>query len=455
MIIRTINPATEDIINEYTIMSEKQISALIDAGHLTYSVWKKTKFSKRKELILNLAGLLRQKKEEFAKLMATEMGKPIANGKAEIEKCAWVCEHYAEYAESYLQERIIQTEMKKTMVCYQPMGIVFGIMPWNFPFWQVFRFAVPTIMAGNTVILKHAPISTGTGNAIAELFLAAGFPEHLFQHFVLDNDLAARVIADNNVAAVTLTGSGKAGSSVAATAANYLKKAVLELGGNDPYLILADADLELAADCIVKSRLNNCGQVCIAAKRIIAVDSIYDELLAKIKTRMADYKMGDPLDEKTNLGPMARKDLRITLHQQVKDSIKLGAKLITGGEIPEGRGFYYPPTLLTQVHSGMPAFDEELFGPVIAIISVEDEALAIQLANQSPYGLGAAVFTQDRARGEHIAQYEIESGVCFVNALVSSDPRVPFGGIKASGYGRELSREGILEFVNTKTIAIQ
>lgn len=454
MIVRTINPATEAFVHEYTVLNENQISALIDAGHLTYCVWRNTPFSQRKQLMLQTAKLLRQKQDDFALLMSTEMGKPITAGRAEIEKCAWVCEHYAEHAETYLQTRTIQTEMKKTMVCYQPLGIVFAIMPWNFPFWQVFRFAVPTLMAGNAAILKHASISTGTGNAIAELFLEAGFPEHLFQHFVLDNDLAARVIANNNVAAVTLTGSERAGSAVASHAAKYLKKAVLELGGNDPYLILADADLDLAAKCIVDSRLNNCGQVCIAAKRIIVLKPVRDALIKKIKTLMTNYKMGDPLDAKTNFGPMARDDLRKTLHEQVLKSVKLGAKLIVGGEIPKRQGFYYPPTLLVDVHKGMPAFDDELFGPVIAIISADDEGQAIQLANHSSYGLGAAVFTRDLARGEHIARYELEAGACFVNAFVASDPRVPFGGIKRSGFGRELSREGILEFVNTKTVAI-
>lgn len=455
MIIRTVNPATEAVLNEYTTLKENQISSLIEAGHLTFSVWRKTPFSQRKQLMLNLAKQLAQKKEELAELMANEMGKPIALGQAEIEKCIWLCEHYAENAEAYLQPRTIKTEMKKTMVCYQPLGVVFAIMPWNFPFWQVFRFAVPTIMAGNAAILKHAPISTGTGNTIADLFLEAGFPEHLFQHFILDNDLAAKVIANNKIIAVTLTGSERAGAAVASNAANHLKKAVLELGGNDPYLILADADLDLAAKCIVKSRLNNCGQVCIAAKRIIALPSIRDELVEKIKSLVGEYKMGDPLDPNTNLGPMASEALRSALHEQVEKSIKLGAKLIFGGQIPNHQGFYYPPTLLVDVHKGMPAFDDELFGPVIAVISASDEAEAIQLANESRYGLGAAVFTRDEKRGEHIAQYEIEAGACFVNAFVASDPRVPFGGIKRSGFGRELSREGILEFVNTKTVAIQ
>jgi succinate-semialdehyde dehydrogenase/glutarate-semialdehyde dehydrogenase len=452
--INTINPATEELIKSYTILSEQQISSSIAAAHLTFNVWKKTRFSQRKQVMRRLAELLREKKEELACLITTEMGKPITAGRAEIEKCAWVCEHYADHAEEYLKSRVVKTEMKKAMVCYQPLGIVFAIMPWNFPFWQVFRFAAPTIMAGNAAILKHAPISTGSGNKIAELFLEAGFPEHLFQHFILNNDLAAKVIASKKVAAVTLTGSGKAGASVASIAARHLKKAVLELGGSDPYLVLHDADLDQAAMAVITSRLNNAGQVCIAAKRVIAVDVVYDSLLQKIQALMSHYKMGDPLEEQTNLGPMAREDLRTTLHEQVEKSIKAGAKLIEGGELPSRKGFYYPPTLLGNVSKGMPAFDEELFGPVIAMIRAKDEADAIDQANDSSYGLAAAVFTQDINRGEEIAREAIEAGTCFVNAFVASDPRLPFGGIKCSGYGRELSREGILEFVNTKTVAI-
>ncbi|MDI9819448.1 MULTISPECIES: NAD-dependent succinate-semialdehyde dehydrogenase [unclassified Legionella] len=454
MIIRTINPATEEVLQEYPTLSDKQISAYIDAGQLSFNVWKKSAFSLRAQAMLKLAQLLKEKQDELALLIANEMGKPVSQGRAEIEKCAWVCEHYARNAENYLQPRMIQTEMKKTLVGYQPLGIVFAIMPWNFPFWQVFRFAAPTLMAGNAAVLKHAPISTGSGNRIAELFLEAGFPQHLFQHFVLDNELASKVIANDKIVAVTLTGSEQAGSIVASNAARHLKKAVLELGGNDPYIVLEDADLDLAAKAIVTSRLNNTGQVCIAAKRIIAVDSVHDNLVEKIQALMADYKMGNPLDEKTNLGPMAREDLRETLHKQVLKSVKSGARLIEGGQIPTGKGFYYPPTLLQDVSKGMTAFDEELFGPVIAVVRAENETNAIQLANESQYGLGAAVFTRDLARGEHIARYEIEAGSCFVNTFVASDPRVPFGGIKRSGFGRELSREGILEFVNTKTVSV-
>ncbi|AHE67074.1 NAD-dependent succinate-semialdehyde dehydrogenase [Legionella oakridgensis] len=455
MQIKTINPATEEILQSYPLFKEEQVHAFIDAAHLCYQAWRKTSFSQRRQRMLKMAELLRKKQEEYAALMAKEMGKPLTAGKSEIEKCAWVCEHFAKQAEQYLAPRLIQTEMTKTKVCYQPLGVVFAIMPWNFPFWQVFRFAAPTIMAGNAAILKHAPISTGAGNAIAELFLEAGFPEHLFQHFILDNELAAKVIANEKIVGVSLTGSEKAGSIVASHAASHLKKSVLELGGNDPYIILADADLELAANCVVTSRMNNSGQVCIAAKRTIVVDEVVEEFVEHIVKLVEKFQMGNPLDPSTNFGPMARKDLRDTLHQQVLDSEKKGAKILRGGTVPHRKGFYYPPTILTNVSPGMPAFDDELFGPVIAIVSAEDEAHAIRLANQSKYGLGGAVFTSDLARGEKIATEEIEVGSCFVNTYVASDPRVPFGGIKRSGFGREISREGILEFVNTKTVSIK
>lgn len=452
--IQTINPATEEVIQNYLLLNNEQINSRIDAGHLAFQAWRKSDFSQRKKLMNRVADLLCKNKKQYASLITSEMGKPITSSEAEIEKCAWVCQYYAEQAEQHLKARFIDTDMKRTKVCYQPLGIVFAIMPWNFPFWQVFRFAAPTLMAGNAAILKHAPISTGTGEAIAELILEAGYPEHLFQHFIVDNEGAAKVIANNNVVAVTLTGSGKAGSSVASTAGKYLKKTVLELGGNDPYLVLEDADLDLAANAIISSRFNNAGQSCIAAKRILAVQSIADELIHKIEQLIMGYQMGDPKDPSTKLGPMARGDLRDALHQQVQKSIELGAKLQRGGVIPKRKGFYYPATLLTGVKPGMPAFDEELFGPVISVTAVEDEAEAIRLANKSQFGLGSAVFTRDIERGERIATEEIQAGSCFVNDFLASDPRLPFGGIKQSGYGRELSREGILEFINVKTVGI-
>lgn len=454
MNIQTRNPSTEQILQSYECLNEQEINEKLIKSHYAYLEWKKTPFSTRKLLMVQLARLLKNQADDLAVLMAMEMGKPIKAGNAEIHKCAWLCEHYAENSEEYLAPRVIQTEMNKAKVCYLPLGVVFAIMPWNFPFWQVFRFVVPTLMAGNTAVLKHAPISIGTGNRIEHLFLEAGFPSHVFQHLIVDNEGAAKVIEHPYSVAVTLTGSSGAGREVASHAGRFLKKTVLELGGSDPYLVLEDADLDLAASCIVTSRLTNSGQVCISAKRIIVLKSVEKKLVQKIIQHMSLFQMGDPLDPETKLGPLARSDLRDNLQIQVEKSLKLGAKILLGGIIPKGQGYYYPPTLLTEVTPGMPAFDEELFGPVIAIISANSEKEAITYANQSQYGLGAAVFTRDLEKGERIATYEIEAGVCFVNALVASDPRLPFGGIKGSGYGRELSKEGILEFVNTKTIAV-
>lgn len=454
MSIQTINPSTGQVLGTYSCLDVEMINDKIQKGHTAFQHWKKTSAAIRRELMTHLANLLIDKKNELALLMTKEMGKPIAAARLEIEKCSWVCLHYAEHAEGYLAPKFIKTDLKKSKVCYSPLGIVLAIMPWNFPFWQVFRFAVPTLMAGNAAILKHAPITTGTGNTIEQLFVEAGFPMHLFQHFIVDNDGVSIIIESDYVAAVTLTGSERAGKAVASQAGQFLKKTVLELGGSDPYIILEDADLDLAAQSIVTSRLNNTGQVCIAAKRVIAIKTIENELVNKILEKMLHYKMGDPCNEETQIGPLARKDLRDTLHFQIEKSIKQGAKLLCGGIIPEGKGFYYPPTLLTQVKPGMTAFEEELFGPVIAIISAENEKEAISLANNSKYGLGGAVFTKDLERGEAIATYEIEVGTCYVNSFVVSDPRLPFGGVKHSGYGRELSQEGILEFVNIKTVAI-
>lgn len=454
MYLETINPATEEVIKQYLALNEAEVNAKITATHFAFQAWRKTSFKKRSDLMLQLARLLRHKKQELANLIATEMGKPVTAGIAEIEKCALVCEHYAEMAEHYLAKKIIQTNMQKSLVTYQPLGIVFGIMPWNFPFWQVFRYAVPTIMAGNATVLKHAPISTGAALVIEALFREAGFFDDLFQTLVIDNDMAALVIAHPHIVAVTLTGSERAGSAVAAIAGKHLKRVVLELGGNDPYLILGDADVKHAAASVVTSRLNNAGQSCIAAKRLIVVQDVVDEFLAQVMHEMTRYTLGDPMQRTTTMGPIARGDLRATLHQQVMTSLAKGAEVLQGGQIPERAGYYYPPTLLTQVAPGMPAFDEELFGPVLSIIPVASEDEAIRLANLSQFGLGGGVFTRDLKRGEHIATDLIETGTCFVNQFVSSDPRLPFGGIKHSGFGRELSREGILEFVNIKTIGV-
>lgn len=454
MSIQTINPATESILETYPVMTQSAIGQHIEAVQTRFQSWKKVDMQERSQLLLNMAKLLRNKTNELVTLMAQEMGKPITAGVAEIEKCAVVCEHYAQYATDYLAPESVATEHYSSKVYYQPQGIIFAIMPWNFPFWQVFRFAAPNIMAGNVGILKHAPITTGSGLAIEQLFLEAGFPEHVFSTMVLTNEQAATVIAHTHISGVTFTGSEQTGMTLAACAGSYLKKVVMELGGSDPYLVLHDADLDLAAQVIVNSRLNNNGQTCIAAKRVIIVTEVADALIEKILSQVQTFQYGDPMDPNTKLGPMAREDLRAQVHQQVRETVAKGAMLRLGGFLPTERGYYYPPTVLTHVRPGMPAFDDEVFGPVFAITIAADEAEAIRFANQSRFGLGAAVFTRDLERGEWIASEELQVGQANVNSAVSSDPRLPFGGTKHSGYGRELAREGIREFMNIKTIVV-
>ena len=387
--------------------------------------------------------------------MTLEMGKPIAQSRAEVEKCAWVCEYYAENAEKFLSDELITTDASKSFVTFQPLGVVLAVMPWNFPFWQVFRFAAPSLMAGNSGILKHASNVSGCALAIEEVFREAGFPKNLFKTILVPSSEMESVIKNEKIKAVTLTGSVPAGKSVAKTAGSVLKKTVMELGGSDPYVILEDADLEMAAETCVNARLINGGQSCIAAKRFIVVEKIYNEFEKLFVEKMKSKKMGDPFDESNDLGPQASVSLRDDLHKQVEKSIKLGAELLLGGKIPEIKGAYYPPTVLSNVKKGMPAYDEELFGPVAAIIKSKDETEAIKIANDTIFGLGAAVFTSDMKRGEKIAKEKLQAGCCFVNAFVKSDPRLPFGGIKESGYGRELSAFGIKEFVNIKTIYIK
>lgn len=455
MTFQTINPATEQIIQSYQEMAENEVNNIITATHEAFLQWRQTSFAERAELMNKCAAILQKNKEEYAKLITQEMGKPIKQARSEIEKCAWVCNHYAKHAEEYLAPIMIKTEMQKSYVTYKPIGIVFAIMPWNFPFWQVFRFAAPTLMAGNAALLKHAPISTGAALAIEKLFAEAGMPKNLFRSLILTNEGAEKVIQHPYVAAVTLTGSDRAGKAVGSESGKALKKVVLELGGSDPYLILEDADLDLAAEACVNSRLNNAGQVCIAAKRLIVVNAVREKFTQLVIEKAKRYIMGNPMEESTILGPMARKDIRAEVHKQVSESVANGAKLITGGKIPEKQGFYYPPTILDDVAKGMPAYDQEIFGPVLAFIHAKDEDEAIQLGNDTSFGLAAAVFTKDIARGEKIAAEKMEAGSCAVNTFVASDPRLPFGGIKHSGYGRELNAEGIRAFVNVKTVSIK
>ncbi len=449
--ISTTNPTTGQSIAKYNLMSAPEALKLVDHAGKAFARWSRLEFSHRADLVRQLATILRQKKRVFAELMATEMGKPIVQGGAEIEKCAWVCEYLADFGAEFLQDEIVTTEAKKSYVAYEALGVIFGVMPWNFPFWQVFRFAVPALLAGNTVIFKHAPNTTGCGLAIAEAFKEAGFEDGVCTQVIIDLDLIETIVAHKNVGGVSLTGSVAAGKSIAALAGKHLKKCVLELGGSDPYLVLHDADLELASETCVTARMHNAGQTCVAAKRLIVDARVIEKFTALAKQKLDRFVMGDPLDVKTTLGPLVREDLREVLHRQVTESVKAGAQCLRGGLMCTGPGFFYPATLLTQVKKGMPAFDEELFGPVAVIVAARDEAHAIELANDSDFGLGAAVFTKDLERGEKIAR-EIFAGNCFVNAMVKSDPRLPFGGVKNSGLGRELGAHGMREFCNVKTV---
>ena len=455
MSMQVINPANGELVREYTEATAEEVQSILKDVHQAFLSWSETDFAHRAGLMREAAEVLRSDAKEHARLMAVEMGKPVRDGVAEVEKCAWVCEYYAENAERFLADEIIETDASKSYAAHRPLGVVLAVMPWNFPFWQVFRFAAPALMAGNVGVLKHASNVPGSALAIEGVFTRAGFPANVFRTLLIGSRQVESVIVNPRVMAVTLTGSTPAGKAVASAAGRVLKKSVLELGGSDPYLVLEDADLPSAVETCVVSRLINAGQSCIAAKRFIVVDAVREEFEKRFVDRMRAAKMGDPLDEQTEVGPQARVDLRDELHQQVEGSVRKGARLLLGGRIPDGPGAYYPPTVLTDVGKGMPAYDEELFGPVAAIIPVADTARAVAVANDSIFGLGAAVFTENAVKGEEIAKEKLQAGACFVNAFVKSDPRLPFGGIKESGYGRELSAHGIKEFVNVKTVFVK
>src|SRR5262245_36177405 len=453
--ITSVNPATGSEIKTYDEMTPEQAAAAIVDADRAWQRWRKRSFDERAVPMKQAAGILRARKDELARLMAEEMGKPLKQGVAEAEKCAWACEYYADTAAAHLASETAKTDASKSYVAFEPLGVVLAVMPWNFPFWQVFRFAAPALMAGNTGVLKHAPNVPGCALAIEEVFRKAGFPDHAFRTLLIGSKHVEAVIEHPLVTAVTLTGSTPAGKAVASKAGAMIKKTVLELGGSDAYVVLEDADLDATVTACVASRLINAGQSCIAAKRFVVVEALRRPFEEAFVTHMRQARVGDPLDEHTQVGPLARHDLRADLHHQVQVSLAKGATCLLGGVLPDGEGAYYPPTVLTQVTKGMPAYDDELFGPVAAIIAVPDEQAAIRVANDSVFGLGAAVFTQDIARGERIAAHELAAGCCFVNAFVKSDPRLPFGGIKESGYGRELSSYGIKEFVNIKTVFVR
>ena len=454
MAIASINPTTGKTIRSYVELSASEVGPILVRADRAFAKWRGASFTTRAGAIRETAALLREHANAYAALMAQEMGKPVTQGRSEVEKCAWVCDYYAEHAERFLSPEAIETDASKSFVAYEPLGVILAVMPWNFPFWQAFRAAAPALMAGNAIVLKHASNVPGCGLAIEELFRQAGVPEGLFRTLLIEAARVADVIAHPAVKGVTLTGSTPAGQAVAANAGAALKKTVLELGGSDPYLILKDADLEAAAEACAASRLINSGQSCIAAKRFIVEAPVRKPFEQALVARMQARRCGDPLDETVAVGPLARHDLRDALHRQVKQSIAKGSRLLLGGAIPDSPGAFYPPTVLTGVKKGMPVHDEETFGPVAAIIEVKDEADAIRVANDSVFGLGAAVFTGDAQRGERIAA-QLEAGSCFVNAFVRSDPRLPFGGVKQSGYGREPSSVGIREFVNIKSVYVK
>ena len=452
--MKSINPFTEETISTYREHTLEECDSIIDDTFEAWLAWKNQQLEYRSALMKKASDVLRKNKEKYALLMTHEMGKLIGEAIAEVEKSAWVCDYYAEYAVKFLQDEIIETGAQKSFVAFEPLGIVLAVMPWNFPFWQVFRFAAPALMAGNAGILKHASNVPGCALAIEEIFREAGFPENLFRTLMIPGHQVEKIVENEKIAAVTLTGSEDAGSKTASSAGKNLKKTVLELGGSDPFVVLKDADLEKCARTAVIARMINSGQSCIAAKRFIVVKEVYDDFVGKCHELLMNYKPGNPANPETKLAPLARPDLVEDLHRQVTNSVGKGARLIMGGEKYHGKGFFYLPTLLTEVTTDMPVFYEETFGPVMSAIRAENEEHAIELANKSRFGLGGCVWTQDIEKGIRFAR-KIESGAMFVNGMTKSDPRLPFGGIKKSGYGRELSHYGIREFVNIKTIVVE
>jgi len=451
MTFQVINPATGERVKEIPAWSEAELeSALAEVAAAT-PAWMTTPLAQRCDLMRRAAQVLRDNRDRYARTITLEMGKLLRDARAEVEKCALVCDYYAEHGPAFLQDEIIASDAGKSYVAYLPIGTVLAVMPWNFPFWQVFRFAAPALVAGNTGVLKHASNVPESALAIEAVFREAGFPAGVFRTLMIRASQVKGVIEDPRIRAVTLTGSEPAGRSVAATAGACLKKSVLELGGSDAFVVLEDADLDETVKTAVMSRYLNTGQSCIAAKRFIVVDAIAEDFVSRFRAGVEALQPGDPTAEATTLAPMARTDLRDELHKQVVDSIEAGAVAVTGCAIPDQAGAWYPASILDRVEPGMRAWHEELFGPVAIVIRARDEADAIRIANDSPYGLGGSIWTGDRERGERLAR-QMESGSTFVNGLVKSDPRLPFGGIKNSGYGRELSHHGIHEFVNAKTI---
>jgi succinate-semialdehyde dehydrogenase/glutarate-semialdehyde dehydrogenase len=450
----SLNPATGQLIRTYSSWDAGPLKQTLENAYSAQQVWAKISVSQRVEVLRNAAKQLRAKRDQYASLVTQEMGKLLREARAEIEKCAVVCDYYAQNAEEFLRAEQVESDAGKSYIAYYPLGVVLAIMPWNFPFWQVFRAAAPALAAGNALVLKHAPNVPQCALAIEAMFRDCGLPEGLFTALMVEVEQVADAIASPHVQAVTITGSEAAGRKVAAFAGQHLKKCVLELGGSDPFIVLHDADLDLAVDMALNSRFLNCGQSCIAAKRFIVVPQIADDFLHEFKVRVGELRLGNPLDDATQIGPMARRDLRDSLHRQVTDSIAQGAVALTGCLPVEGEGFFYRPSILDRVTANTRAYHEELFGPVATVIRASSEADALRLANGTRFGLGSSIWSKDTARAEQLAEH-VQAGCTFINGMVKSDPRLPFGGVKASGYGRELSRLGMHEFVNAKTVWIR
>lgn len=461
MTIASINPATGEKYQVFTPLTSIEVQQKIAQAQSAFLAYRRTTFADRARWLVAVADQLLAQKAHYGRLMTEEMGKPISGAIAEVEKCAWVCRHYAEHAAAYLADEPGESDATRSYVHYQPLGAILAVMPWNYPFWQVFRFAAPILMAGNVGLLKHASNVPRCALAVEEIFTQAGFPAHVFQTLLISADQTAGVLADDRVKAVSLTGSGPAGASVAATAGQHLKPSLLELGGSDPFIVLPSADVEAAATTAAKARLLNNGQSCIAAKRFILVGEIADAFEQRLAEQFRRLTIGDPLDGDTDIGPLATPSILHELNQQVLDCLQAGATALVGGDpsqlnLPEtlASGNFYPPTILTHIPSGTPADQEEFFGPVALVFRVKSLDEAITLANSTAFGLGASAWTQYAAEQQRLID-EIEAGAVFINGLVKSDPRLPFGGIKQSGYGRELGRPGILEFVNAKTVWIK
>ncbi|HMR39059.1 MAG TPA: NAD-dependent succinate-semialdehyde dehydrogenase [Ignavibacteria bacterium] len=451
MEFKSINPYNGKEIESHKEHSDSELISILDNAGVAFKSWSKVPVEKRCDFLKKAGQVLRDNTEDYAGMITMEMGKPVSESRAEINKCAWVCDYYADNAAEFLADQIIETDAQKSFVRHDPIGCVLAVMPWNFPFWQVFRFAAPTLVAGNTGLLKHSSNVFGCSKQIEQVFIKAGFPENVFQNLIIHHDKTETIMSHKAVQAVSLTGSEKAGSSVAAIAGRNIKRSLLELGGSNAFIVWEDADIDKAVKTALTARMLNCGQSCIAAKRFILTEGIYDEFVSKFSEAVSKLKSGDPLDETTQIGPLARVDLADELQKQVKISIEQGAELLSGGK---QNGAYHDPTVLGNVKPGMPAFDEETFGPLAAMIKAKDEDDAFRLSELSPFGLGLTVCTTNIEKAISMA-YKVSDGAYFVNELVKSDPRLPFGGTKISGYGRELSKDGIMEFINRKTVYIK